>query len=163
MQALLTEGQLARHPFLAGCSPDFLNHIEEFASETSFQAGDVILHEGDYADRCYLILEGKVQLEVAGALDEPRIKIETVGPGDVLGLSWLYPPFEWHFTARALGSCTALELNAASLLVRAEEEPSFGYELMKRISFQLVHRLQATRKCLAREVHRQEDSETDSP
>lgn len=147
MTALLTEGTLPSHPFLDRCTPEFLNHLEEFAHDVTFARGDVILKQGAYADRCYLLTKGKVVLETSKN-GKPRIAIQTMGPGDVLGWSWLFPPFEYHFTARAMQPVAAVELNAASLLIRAEEDPVFGYELMKRLSKQLVERLQATRKRL---------------
>jgi CRP-like cAMP-binding protein len=157
MQPLLTEGHIKSHPFLTGCSSCFLNHLEEFGTEAEFEKAETILREGEYADRCYLICEGRVELTTS-ANGEGTIEVQVLEPGDVLGWSWLYPPFKWHFTARALTPCKAIELNAASLLIRAEEEPAFGFELMKRISLQLVQRLQATRKRLVQEVARRKES-----
>ena len=151
MPALLTEGCLETHPFLDGCSCEFLNHLEEFAREVEFKEGDTILREGEYADRFYLICGGRVSLE-SGTNGSPGVVIQTLGPGDVLGWSWFYAPYEWHFTARALTACRAIELNAASLLIRAEEDRAFGYELMKRLSKHLIQRLQSTRKRLVCEV-----------
>ena len=158
MTALLTEGCLKPHPFLNGCSSEFLNHLEEVAREVNFAEGDIILREGHYADRFYLICEGTVCLE-SGSNGSPGIVIQTVGPGDVLGWSWLYPPYEWHFTARATAPCHAVELNAASLLVRAEEDRTFGYELMKRLSRYLIQRLQFTCNRLVQEVRIREGSD----
>ena len=151
MPALLTEGCLKNHPFLKDCTPDFLNHLEEFSTEVFFAPGLTILKECDYADRFYLLCEGQVQLEMQGTGTEP-IPLQLLGPGDVLGWSWLYPPYEWHFSARALTPCHAVELHAASLLIRAEEEPAFGYPLMKRISMHVVQRLQTTRRRLREEI-----------
>lgn len=101
----------------------------------------MILKEGLYGDRFYLICSGKVQLE----LDDdgrPPVKIQVLGADEVLGWSWIYPPFAWHFTARVLETCETVELKAAALLIRAEEDPAFGYQLMKRVSMQLSRRLQ---------------------
>ena len=151
MTALLTEGCLKTHPFLDGCSCEFLNHLEEFARDVDFKAGETILREGHYADRFYLICSGEVCLE-SQSNGSPGICIQTLGPGDVLGWSWMYAPYEWHFTARTTQPCHAVELNGASLLIRAEEDRVFGYELMKRLSKHLIHRLQATRNLLVREV-----------
>ena len=151
MTALLTEGCLKPHSFMHGAKPEFLNHFEEFAKDVTFSKGETILREGEYADRFYLICEGSVSLET-DSNGGPSITIQTLGAGNLLGWSWLYPPFEWHFTARALEPCKAVELNAASLLIRAEEDPAFGYDLMKRISKHLVQRLQATRKRMIQEA-----------
>ena len=151
MPALLTEGLLSQHPFVKGASEEFLNELEEFSHETSFEAGAIILAEGAYADKCFLIRHGRVQLE-ARANGNPPVLLQTLGPGGILGWSWLYPPFQWHFTARAIEHCEMIELNAASLMIRAEENPVFGYELMRRISMQLIHRLEAARDRLVHEV-----------
>jgi CRP/FNR family transcriptional regulator, cyclic AMP receptor protein len=147
MPALLTEGILKGHAFLQGASEQFLNELGEFSKEASFEVGEVILTEGAYADRCFLIRQGRLQLELRGGRELPVV-LQMLRPGDILGWSWLYPPFQWHFTARALEHCEMVELNAASLLIRAEENPVFGYELMKRVSMQLIHRLQALRDSL---------------
>jgi CRP/FNR family transcriptional regulator, cyclic AMP receptor protein len=151
MTAQLTEGCLKPHPFLENCSADFLNHLEEFATNVEFAPGQIILHENDYADRFYLICEGKIALE-SGSNEERQVLIQTFGPGDILGCSWLFPPFTWHSSARALEPCKAVALNAAALVIRAEEDPVFGYELMKRISKQVVRRLQTTRERLMQEI-----------
>src|SRR4051812_48242553 len=89
MTAQLTEGSLKPHPMLANCSADFLNHLEEFATNVEFAPGEVILHEGDYADRFYLICEGKVRIE-SGVNEASGIGIQTLGPGDLLGWSWMF-------------------------------------------------------------------------
>ena len=151
MTTLITEGRLKPHPFLANCTPEFLNHLEEFATEAKFEKNQTIFSEGEYADRFYLICEGRIRLE-SGSNGKPKITIQILGPGEVLGWSWLYPPFEWHFSARAIEPCKVVVLNAASLLIRAEEDPVFGYEMMKRISKQVIKRLQGTRKRLVQEV-----------
>lgn len=142
---MLSEGKLAKQPFARNASPEFLNHLASVASEIAFRKGEVIFREGEFADRFFLILSGKVGLETHRN-GQSSIVIQRLEPGDALGWSWLFPPFQWHFTAHALEPCRVLAFNAASLLVRAEEDSVFGYELMKRISRQVIHRLQATRE-----------------
>jgi CRP/FNR family cyclic AMP-dependent transcriptional regulator len=151
MTAQLTEGCLKPHPFLDGCSPEFLNHLEEFSTEVTFASGEIILREGDYADRFFLICNGRVALESRGN-GKSWITLQVLGPGDVLGWSWLFSPFQWHFSARALDPCRVVALNGAALLIRAEEDPVFGRELFKRIGKQVIQRLQATRKRLVEEM-----------
>jgi CRP-like cAMP-binding protein len=142
---LLNEGKLAKQPFARNATPEFLNYLAEVASEATFQKGDVIFREKEYADKFYLILSGKVELETRRN-GGSGVVIQTLGPGEPLGWSWLFPPFQWHFTARSLEPCRVLEFNAAALLVHAEEDPVFGYELMKRVTRQVIQRLQATRE-----------------
>ena len=153
MQALLTEGLLKNHPFLKDATASFLNQIEEFATEAWFEAGEVIFDEGDYADRFFLILEGKIALET-GPAGKGGIVVQILGPGDALGWSWLFPPFQWHFRARVLEPCHAIEMSGASLLIRSEEDCGFGHELLKRVSRQVIQRLQVTRNRLVQELRR---------
>jgi CRP-like cAMP-binding protein len=94
--------------------------------------------------RFYLLKTGKVVLECDGE-GEPTV-IQTLGPGDVLGWSWLFPPFTWHFLARALQPTRAIALDGAPLLVLCNRDPHFGFELMKRVSQVVIQRLQAARR-----------------
>ena len=70
----------------------------------------------------------------SGTDGSPRITLQVLGPGDVLGWSWLFPPFEWHFSARALEPCRVVALNGAALLIRAEEVREFFRVARKRES-----------------------------
>ncbi len=151
---LLTEGHVKTHAFLDRCTERLLRRIEEVSSETSLPAGEVIFREGECANRMFLLLEGAVTLEITSAGCPPAI-VMTLGPGDILGWSWLFPPFRYHFTARVISPCTALEVDGAALLVSAEEDPALGYELMKRVAQQLIRRLESTRKCLIRAARRE--------
>ena len=156
MEALLTEGQLKDHPFMADADAEFLNHMDEFAKEVEFQKGETIFTEGDYADRFYLILNGEVTVECK--LDGRATKIARLGAGDVLGCGWLYSPYRALSTARATKPSTAIKLNGASLLIRAEEDPKFGYQLMKRTSHYLMGELAAMRKRLVQEIKLRENA-----
>src|SRR5437867_2913938 len=93
------EAQVAAHPFLIGMSEHHIHLLADCAMRSHFEAGHVIFREGEPANRCYLIERGKVSLE-SSTLGEP-VKIEEIGDGDLLGWSWLFPPYAWHFTARA--------------------------------------------------------------
>jgi CRP-like cAMP-binding protein len=115
------------------------------ATESKFGAGQIIFSEGDPANRFYLIESGSVALEAHEPADG-TFPIQTLEGGEVLGWSWLFPPFVWHFQARALKPMHAIVLDGAHLLVAAERNAAFGYALMKRVGQILIHRLQATRK-----------------
>jgi hypothetical protein len=73
------------------------------------------------------------------------ITIETVGDGELLGWSWLIPPFQWHFDARALNLTRAIALDARCLRGKCDADPALGYELLKRFSQVMEQRLEATR------------------
>jgi CRP-like cAMP-binding protein len=147
MKTLATHSM--KHSLLDELEPRHLDELLKNAQEVEFASGEVILREGEPANRFYLIQSGKVVVEspVRGGAPVP---IETLGAGDVLGWSWLFPGFAWHFQARALEATRAIACDGAHLLVHAEEDHDFGYELMKHVTQVVIHRLQKTRKQLAR-------------
>ena len=139
-----------QHPFLAGMDARHLQIVLHGAKEQQFQEGDIIFREGDPANTLYLIEDGQVQLDTTSA-GSGTTTIQTLGAGDVLGWSWLFPPFAWHFRAQATQPTRAICCDGGHLLVQAEENPTFGYDVMRRISQLVIHRLQATRKKLIKE------------
>ncbi len=109
------EADVAAHSFLVGMSAHHIRLLADCAMRSLFEAGNVIFREGETANRFYLIEHGKVALE-SSTLGEP-VRIEEIGDGDLLGWSWLFPPYAWHFTARALEHTTAIFFRA----VQADE------------------------------------------
>ncbi len=142
-------GDWRAHPFLLAMSPAHLDALATCAMPTRFEAGQLIFREGEIANRFYLLTEGRVQLE-AEAADRPGIPVAELNAGDVLGWSWLFPPYTWNFTARAIEPVKALFFYGTWLRERCEAEPALGYELMKRTSALVIRRLQATRQQLVR-------------
>ena len=141
------ENSVAKHPFCKGLSVPQLRILTDSAMETKFEAGQLIFREGDIANRFYLIQEGQVALESL-AIDREPVLIQTIGAGDVLGWSWLFPPYYWHFDARALEPTTAIFFYGTRLREQCEADHELGYELIKRMSMIMLNRLQATRRQL---------------
>lgn len=138
------EKRLAAHPFLKGMS---LHHIELLAlcaAPTEFEAGQTIFVEGDPANGFYLIETGTVVLE-GKTNDGKSVVIDTVSAGQPLGWSWLFPPYLWHFDARAVEPCTAICLSGILLRQHRDDDLTLNNELLRRISEVVVQRLQATR------------------
>ena len=133
------------HPFLAGMNRTQLALLTDCAMAAHFKTGEIILREGEFANRCYLIETGKVVLESVDCFGEPLL-IEAIGAGDLLGWSWMFPPYVWHFTARAIEPTTAIFFYGTILREYCEKDQSLGYELLKRISAVMVKRLQAAHK-----------------
>jgi len=136
--------RLADHTFLRGLDADFLTRIGEDAHEHTYETGESIVQEGDVADEFYLIFTGKVALEV-GLPDRPRTTIQTLGPGEVLGWSWLVSPYRWRFDARALKPTRVLVLSAGRLRSTLEERPADGYRFLMRLLPVIAERLENTR------------------
>ena len=140
-----TTSHIADHPFLSPFSRELLDQILEKATEVQFEPGEIIFKENDPANRFYLLEYGKVALETHVPRDG-MVTVQTLEGGDVLGWSWLFPPFVWHFQARAVEPTNAIVLDGAHLLVLCENNHELGYELMKRMTQVVIQRLQAPRR-----------------
>ena len=138
-------------PEVVGESPVFggmaLEHLELLAgcaANIHFDDGRTIVREGEPADVFYLVRHGTVALETAVPTRGPVV-IETVHEGDLVGWSWLFPPYRWHFDARAVGGVAAVSFDGACMRDKCAADHDFGYELMLRVSSVMLDRLQATR------------------
>ena len=140
------EARVAAHPFLIGMSDHHVRLLADCALASHFGAGRVIFREGEMANRFYLIEHGKVALE-SSTLGEP-VRIEEIQDGDLLGWSWLFPPYAWHFTARAVEETTAIFFYGTILREYCEKDHTLGFELFKRMSVVMLRRLQAARQKL---------------
>jgi CRP-like cAMP-binding protein len=138
------ERALAQHPFLADLDRRYLQRLVRFASKKSFKALQMIFHEGEEANECYLICDGRVALEMP-ILGCDAIRVQDVAEGEVLGWSWLLPPYHWHFSARAIAPTQVIALDGRALRTRFEEDHDLGYEILKRFTQVVVQRLVATR------------------
>ena len=142
----LPEGVIA-HPFLKGLSTPHLEILGSCAREVAFGADERLFREGDPANRFYLILEGEVALESDAGERDP-VLIQTLGAGEVLGWSWLLPPYYWQFNARAVRPTKAVFFYGTRLREACERDHDLGYELMKRTAAVVIQRLQAARRQL---------------
>jgi CRP/FNR family transcriptional regulator, cyclic AMP receptor protein len=138
---------LEAQPFFKGMTTQQLELLAEDSLPAAFRADEQILKEGGTANRFYLIVEGQVEVE-APVLDGEAVPIQTLGPGDLLGWSWLFPPHYWQFAARAATSTKAFCFYGTHLRKVCETNHDLGYELMKRISQVVIKRLQAARRKL---------------
>jgi CRP/FNR family cyclic AMP-dependent transcriptional regulator len=141
------ERTLEEHPFCKGLAVQYRSLLTSCALTASSEQGTYLFREGDPATSFYLLLQGKVMLE-AFTEKQATIPIETIEAGEVLGWSWLFPPYRWHFSARVIEPVQAIALDAACLRAKCEEDQTFGYDLVKQIANLLMQRLQATRLLL---------------
>jgi CRP-like cAMP-binding protein len=135
---------LAEHPFVRGMKPEHLAVLAEGAKEAVFEPGQIVFRQGDPANRFYLLVDGKLALE-SHTPGDGEILVQTLGSGEVLGWSWLFAPFVWHFQARAIERTTAFVLDGGHLLVACDLDKKFGFDLMRRVTQVVIHRLQTTR------------------
>ena len=144
---------LAAHPFLHGMSADQLGLLADAARDVSFPARYRLFEDGGYATRFWLIQAGHVSLDLHVPGEGPVV-IESIGMGELLGLSWLFPPYKWAFGAVAATSVEAFEFDAPTVRELCAAYPELGYEFNQRVTRVLAKRLQATRiRLIARSGH----------
>lgn len=132
------------HPFFVDLSPATVAAVTRCVAEVAFAVDDHPVRADEPADRFYVIETGRMAVEI----DTPRkgpLVISTVGPGGILGVSWMLPPYRWTFDARAVEPTTALMVDAACLRDTCDEDPAIGYELYKRFAAVIHDRLVAAR------------------
>jgi CRP-like cAMP-binding protein len=135
---------LGAQRFLRGMPADQLATLAAASRHVAFPAGQRLLDEGGSADRFWLIDAGRVMVDVM-VPGRDRLIVETLGRGDLLGLSWLQPPFQWRFGAVTRQPTEAFEFDAKTVRAACDKNPVLGYELSGRLAAVLVRRLQATR------------------
>ena len=141
---------LAAHPFLHGMPADQLGMLAEAARDVSFPARHRLFEDGGNATRFWLIQSGHVSLDLHVPGEGPVV-IETIGMGELLGWSWLFPPYKWAFGAVAATAVEAFEFDAPAVRQCCAADSGLGYELNQRVTRVLAKRLQATRiRLLAR-------------
>jgi CRP-like cAMP-binding protein len=136
--------RVAWHPFLAGMNQKELALVADCAMAVTFKKGKEIFREGERANCCCLIETGQVALESTDYVGNPVV-IDTIGAGDLLGWSWMFPPYTWHFTARAVEQTTAIFFPGTILRQYCEKNHSLGYELLKRMTAVMNRRWEAAR------------------
>jgi CRP-like cAMP-binding protein len=138
------EAMLQDVPLFEGIGDEALELLAGCASNVRFADGEVLFRDGDQADTFYVVRHGSVALET---FVPPRgsVTIETIEAGEVVGWSWLFPPYRWHFDARALGVVRATAFDGACLRGKCDEDPALGYDLMRRFAQVMIERLQWTR------------------
>ncbi len=135
---------LAEHPVFGSLDSSLLELMSGCGRNEHFDSGAQILREGADADHFYLLRSGRVALEVA-IPHRGIIVIETLGPSEILGVSWPFPPYRWAFDAKAIEPTSAISIDAACLRRKCEEDPVLGYQVFSRFAQLMRDRLQATR------------------
>ena len=132
------------HPFLAGLTDEQIATVAGCARNAVFEAGTYLIREGQSADDFHLRREGQVAVELYQPRHGSHV-LQTLGPNDILGASWIVPPYRWTSDARALGRVHVFAFDAACLRGKCEADPALGYALMKRFVPILMQRMSAAR------------------
>jgi CRP-like cAMP-binding protein len=130
--------------FLSGFDGAERKTLSKIAQKKKFTAGKAIFRQGEKADGFYLIENGLVSLDYA-LPHKRQIQLQQLGPGEILGWSWLTEPCKWKFGAAAVDNVTASFFPVVDVRDQCARDPKLGYALMERIALALMERLQATR------------------
>jgi len=129
----------------AGLEQAYLQFLADCARQRSLGRDDVLFKYGTPADQFFLVVRGAISVEVP-AIQGPPVGLQSPGPGEVLGWSWLIPPYRWNFQARAVEPSEVIEFDGKAVLERCERDPAFGYEILKRFSALMSERLEFARR-----------------
>jgi CRP-like cAMP-binding protein len=129
---------------LDSLAADERDALLSISREEFYDDGARLFDEGGRAGCCWLIRHGRVALDTA-VPGRGQVVVETLGPGDLLGWSWLIPPYRWHFGARAVGAVEATAFDADQLRVLTDQDPRLGYALTRELLSVVLDRLQSTR------------------
>jgi CRP/FNR family transcriptional regulator, cyclic AMP receptor protein len=138
------EPLLAKHLFFQGLAPEHLKLIVGCSTNVIFDPDQFLFREGEDANTFYVIRSGRVQVETFSPKHGP-ITIQTAGEGEVLGWSWLIPPYHWRFDAKATDQVRVIAIDGKCLREKCEDDHNLGYELMRRFALIIAERLEATR------------------
>jgi len=131
-------------PVFEGMKPEQLVEIAECASNVRFSEGQILFLEGDPANKFYVIREGLVAIEMFAPARGRRV-VQTARENEVVGWSWLFPPYNWYFDGRAVEDTRAIVFDARCLRGKCDDNPDLGYALMLRFARVMMNRIQASR------------------
>ena len=136
---------LSNHTFFSGLREDFVTLLGQYVSTLEVEKGHILFQQGERADKFYIIRHGRISVQIP-ALMGPTLEIQSLRTDQVLGWSWLISPYQWHFQAKAEENSMLLAFDGASILEKCEQEPKFGYELLKRFAALMSERLDVSRQ-----------------
>ena len=135
---------LAQHPFFKGLSVEYLQLLTSHATVVSASAQQRVFKQDTDANHFYIVRSGKVALEIPAISGEP-LRAQIVGDSQIIGWSWLLPPFRWLFDARALVPSTLIAMDGIALRAACDADPKLGYDLLRRFAVLMAERLSAAR------------------
>ena len=140
----VTAAALAAHPFLHDMSEEHRSVLAAAASDVTFPDRHRLFDDGGNATCFWLIRSGRVILDVH-VPGQGRVPVDTIGMGELVGWSWLFPPYQWTFGAVTGSPVEAFEFDAQAVRASFESDPALGHEVNHRLAHVLAKRLHSTR------------------
>ena len=141
---------LSAHEFFSEFSDDVLKFLCECSSTREIKKGQILFRQGEHADKFYVVRNGLISIQMP-AIMGPTLEIQTLGKDQVLGWSWLISPYQWNYQTKAEEDSELLQFDGAAILARCEQEPKFGYELLKKFAALMSDGLNAARQKMMEE------------
>jgi CRP/FNR family transcriptional regulator, cyclic AMP receptor protein len=135
---------LAEHPFFKDFAPSYRTLIADCGKNVHFNAGELFVKTGNPAEQFFAIRHGRVSVELHSP-ERGSLILQTVESGDVVGWSWLFPPYRWRFDLRAVEEVRAISFDGVCLRGKCERDPAMGYDFMKRFAQVFMERLESAR------------------
>jgi CRP/FNR family cyclic AMP-dependent transcriptional regulator len=145
MNTQTTAEYLSAHEFFAAFSDEVLTFLCACSSTHVIKKGQTLFRQGENADQFYVIRQGRMSIQMP-AIMGPPLEIQSLGKNQVLGWSWLIPPYKWCFQAKAEEDSEVLRFDGDAILARCEQEPEFGYVLLKKFAALMALRLDEARR-----------------
>jgi CRP/FNR family transcriptional regulator, cyclic AMP receptor protein len=135
---------LAEHPFFKDMPTLYRKLIAGCGRNIFAETGQLLAKTDDPANSFFAIRHGRVSIELHSSERGPLI-LQTADAGEVVGWSWLFPPYRWKFDLRAVEPVRAVSFDGACLRGKCEQDPAMGFDFMKRFAHVFMQRLEATR------------------
>ena len=136
---------LRSHTIFSDLEPAHIEILANHAEEKVFASGELLFEQQDSAENFYILRDGSIKVEVPSIMG-PALVVQSLGKDDVLGWSWLIPPYKWTFEAKAVSDSNVIAFDGKALLQLCEKDNAFGYALMKRFAGLMSERLHAARR-----------------
>ena len=136
LKALLTKSQCPKE-----LGEKTLEALAASGTERQFADNVYLLRTGDPADRFFLVREGRVSIELPAGYKRTTA-IQTIDAGELLGWSWLIPPYQFRISARAVGPVSVYSFDAKTVRERMDKDHDVGYEIQRCFTRLLAQRLE---------------------
>lgn len=145
MSNQLTAEYLSDHQFFSSFSESDLKFLCECASKKEVKKGTILFRQGERAHNFYVVRDGRISVQIPAILG-PTLEIQSLSKDKIMGWSWLISPYRWNFQTKAEEDSLLLEFDGAAILENCEQDPKFGYELVKKFAALMSQRLDAARQ-----------------
>ena len=132
-----------QHPFSLGLTPEHCATLASLGTRAEYPKDALIFAEGDERHEFFLLIKGRVALEMM-AQGKP-LRVHTLEAGDELGWSSVLSGRGKFYQARALEPVETIKFDGYVLLEKCRADNSFGYKIMHRLVGVVSERLQAAR------------------